>query len=90
MSDELLASFLIGLSAIALGLLGWFLPYRWNIFRLKAGVAKLFSERVNHAIPKVIGALLMVVGVFMVVSALFFEVPIGVDAPDPISAEILP
>ncbi|MEP0547563.1 MAG: hypothetical protein ABJF88_11575 [Rhodothermales bacterium] len=87
MSDELLASIIVGLGAIALGLLAWFLPYRWNLFRLKAGVAKLFSERVNRAIPKGIGALLIAFGVVMVGAALFWEVPLGAPPPDAIPEE---
>lgn len=52
-----------GALAIALGISGWLLPYRWNLLRLHRSLAKLFSDHVNQAIPKVLGSICIVVGI---------------------------
>lgn len=58
----------IAFLAIALGASGWLLPYRWNLLRLRRGLRSLFPENVNQAIPKIIGSILIVVGIALLVA----------------------
>ncbi len=48
------------------GAYAFFTPYKWNIIRFRPGIAKLFSEKTNHRIPKVIGFLFMLCGVLCI------------------------
>ena len=65
--DEPTKLLLAGFGAILAGILAWVLPYRWNLFRLKRILADRFSEKVNHSVPKVIGSILMVLGIVLIV-----------------------
>ncbi|MBN1345855.1 MAG: hypothetical protein JXQ73_24405 [Phycisphaerae bacterium] len=56
-----------GALSLVVGLSGWLLPYKWNLLRLRRGFASLFSEKVNNAIPKVVGSLLILAGVAILV-----------------------
>jgi uncharacterized membrane protein SirB2 len=62
-----------GVLAIVVGLSGWLLPYRWNLLRLKRGFAQRLSDHVNRAIPKVVGTILIVLGILI----LFGTIAIG-------------
>lgn len=53
----------IGVFAIIIGVSGWLLPFRWNLLRLRRALQGLVSESVNLAIPKVIGSVLILVGI---------------------------
>ena len=46
-----------------LGLWGLFVPYKWNILRLKRAWGQHLSERKNLMIPKVLGAVLLICGI---------------------------
>ncbi|HSL20605.1 MAG TPA: hypothetical protein VK886_03655 [Vicinamibacterales bacterium] len=65
MSNPVTQQYLISLVAIVVGLSGWFLPYKWNVLRLRARYASLVSERVNLAVPKVVGTVLALSGVLI-------------------------
>lgn len=58
---------MLALLFIGLGLLGWLLPYRFNIFRLKRFARVLVPERFHTMVPKVVGTLLIGVGLVFVV-----------------------
>jgi hypothetical protein len=47
------------------------LPYRWNLLRLRRGLDRLVSERINLMIPKIIGSILVVVGLIIVIATMF-------------------
>jgi hypothetical protein len=57
----------IGALCVVVGASGWLLPYRWNILRLRRGLDSIFSPGVREAIPKVIGAVLILAGVGILV-----------------------
>jgi hypothetical protein len=65
MSDQTVGQLAFAGLLLVLGLLAWFLPYKWNIFKLKRSLARLFSEQTNKMIPKVIGAILTLAGITM-------------------------
>jgi hypothetical protein len=58
----------IGVLALAVGVSGWLLPYRWNLLRLRRGLGSLVPEHVNRVIPKVIGSILIVVGAVILIA----------------------
>ena len=62
MNEQIAQQLGIGVLAVALGLSGWLVPYRWNLLRLRRGLASLVPDRINQQIPKVIGSLLAVGG----------------------------
>ncbi len=68
--DEPTKLLLAGLAAIALGILAWVLPYRWNPFRFKRFIANMLSESANQKVPKVIGTLLIILGGVLLVGSL--------------------
>ena len=68
MEDRAMTQYLIGGIALIVGLSGWLLPYRWNILRLKRSFAKRFSDEINEKIPKVVGTILLVIGVITLVA----------------------
>jgi len=59
----------IGLGALAviLGLSGWLLPFKWNLLRLRRGMASLVPEHINRMIPKIVGSILGIVGIAVLV-----------------------
>lgn len=63
MDSEIAGQLGIGVLAIVVGLSGWLLPYRWNLLRLKGGLARHLPDHVNQAIPKVIGSICIFVGI---------------------------
>lgn len=63
MEEQVLQQLLVGGGAVVLGLSGWLLPYRWNVLRLKRFVASMFSEETQKLVPKILGTLLMAIGV---------------------------
>ncbi len=60
----------MGAGGIALGLFAWFLPYRWNPFRFKKLVASMLSESANEKVPKVIGVILVLLGIALLIATL--------------------
>jgi hypothetical protein len=56
----------IGALCLVVGVSGWLLPYRWNLLRLRRGLDLLLSENIREAVPKVIGAVLILAGVGIV------------------------
>lgn len=67
--DESTKFLLMGLGAIALGSLGWLLPYRWNPFRFKRFLAEKLSDKANQAVPKVIGSILILLGILLLIGS---------------------
>lgn len=70
MDNPITEQYLIGAGCIFLGLLGWLLPYRWNILRCRRLFAKLLSESANLMVPKVIGSLLILGGLTIVIATI--------------------
>jgi len=56
----------LGASFILFGVLCLMLPYKYNPFRLKAGFAKLFSEKIQKWIPKGLGIASIVFGLAII------------------------
>ncbi len=52
----------IGALSLVLGVLGWLLPFEWNLLRLRRGLAQFVSEPINRVIPKIFGSILIAVG----------------------------
>lgn len=71
MTEQITNDCVSGGICILLGLSGWLLPYRWNLLRLRRGLDRLVSERINLLVPKIIGSILVVVGLIIVVATLF-------------------
>jgi hypothetical protein len=57
---------LMGLAALALGLSGWILPYKWNLLRLRRRYAGAVSEATNKRVPRLVGSLLILVGTVII------------------------
>lgn len=70
MNDPQLKMLGIGALALVVGISGWLLPYRWNILRLKRCYAQMLSEKTNRMIPKIVGAVLVLVGLVTMIVAL--------------------
>jgi hypothetical protein len=70
MTGQIMNDYAGGGVAILLGLSGWLLPYRWNLLRLRRGLDRLVSERINLMIPKIMGSILIVIGLIMVIMTL--------------------
>lgn len=54
-----------------IGVLGWLLPYRWNLLRLRRGLSRLVPDRINMLIPKVVGSILLITGLIIVIVTIF-------------------
>jgi hypothetical protein len=67
MDQQIAGQLGIGALCLVVGASGWFLPYRWNLLRLRRGLDRLLSRNVNEAIPKVIGTILVLVGIGILV-----------------------
>ena len=70
MNDQITEQYITGAACILIGISGWLLPYRWNLLRLRRGLSRLVSERINMIIPKVVGGILVVIGLIIVVATL--------------------
>jgi hypothetical protein len=70
MNDQIMQQYLTGGVCILIGISGWLLPYRWNLLRLRRGLSRLVSERVNMIIPKVVGSILLIIGLIIVIVTL--------------------
>jgi len=70
MESESKEVLLIGVLAVAVGVSGWLLPYRYNLLRLKRLVSGFLSEEANRRVPKIVGSILIVVGLVLIVGAL--------------------
>ncbi len=68
MDEQTIQQLVVGALALALGLSGWLLPYRWNLLRLRRGLAGLLPERWNHAIPKIVGTVLTLAGIAILIA----------------------
>lgn len=64
-NDPKTQQLLIGGALLLAGLWGLFVPYRWNILRLKGSVARHLSDRVNQAIPRYVGGFLAAMGILL-------------------------
>ena len=67
MDDLILRQYIVGIGCMILGILGWVLPYGWNILRLGRIVSRVLPESVNLVIPKVLGTILILSGVLIVI-----------------------
>lgn len=56
--------------AVALGILAWILPYRWNPFRFKRFIASKLSDETNQKVPKVISVILCILGIAILIGTL--------------------
>ena len=61
--------YLTSVFCIFLGSLGWILPYRWNILRIRRPFSRLLSESVNVLVPKIIGTALILWGLVIIIGA---------------------
>jgi hypothetical protein len=69
--DEQIAQQLgIGALALVAGIAAWILPYKWNPFRLKRLFASILSDEANKVVPKIIGAVLALIGAAILVGTL--------------------
>ena len=57
---------LMGLAALALGVSGWVLPYKWNLLRLRRPYAGAVSETANKRVPRVVGSFLILLGALII------------------------
>jgi hypothetical protein len=55
--------------ALIVGLSGWFLPYEWNLLRLRRRYAGLLAEEANRKIPKIVGSILIAGGALLILHA---------------------
>jgi len=66
----------IGLTCIILGLLGWLPPHDRNILGFSGGLSRprllytLLPKAVNRAIPRIIGAVLLIAGVVILIGTI--------------------
>jgi hypothetical protein len=72
MDQQILQQVGIAVLAIAVGISGWLLPYEWNLLRLRRALKSLVPESVNRVIPKVVGTLLILVGVALLAGTAVF------------------
>jgi hypothetical protein len=63
----------LGVAGMLLGVGGWSIPFRWNPLRLKRPFANLLSDEANAMVPKVLGSLLIVIGVIASIGSLIFD-----------------
>jgi len=70
MDDRFLQQLGVGAVCLIVGISGWVLPYRWNLLRVKRAWGKYFSEETNRKIPKVVGTVLVVVGLVVLIGTL--------------------
>lgn len=71
MDDQIQQQLLIGGVALLVGLYGVFAPYRWNILRLKRRFARRSSDETNERIPKIIGTILILIGLIILIPSGF-------------------
>lgn len=57
----------IGLLLLLAGASGWLLPYKWSLLRLRRGLDRLVPERINQAIPRIVGVILALSGLGILV-----------------------
>ena len=67
MDDPLSRQYLLGGCCVALGTLGWVLPYRWNPLRLGRLVSNLLPPSANLLVPKILGSVLILSGGLIVI-----------------------
>lgn len=70
MESESKEVLLMGVLALALGASGWLVPYKYNLLRLKRLVSGFLSEEANLKVPKIVGSILIVVGLVLIAGAL--------------------
>jgi hypothetical protein len=68
--DPITEQYITGAGCLLIGLSGWLLPYRWNLLRLRGLWARLVSEQINLKIPKVMGSLLIIIGLIVVIATM--------------------
>jgi hypothetical protein len=67
MDQQILQQVGIGGVALAIGVSGWLLPFRWNLLRLRRTYARFVSDNVNQMLPKIVGTILAVVGLAILI-----------------------
>jgi hypothetical protein len=68
MDEQITQQLIVGVVGLVVGVSGWLLPYRWNLLRLRGGLAGLLPERWNHAIPKIVGTVLALAGIAVLIA----------------------
>ena len=69
MHDPVSERYLTGAFCLFLGLLGWILPYRWNILRMRRPFSRLLSDSANMLVPKIVGSAAILGGIVLIVGA---------------------
>lgn len=69
MHDPSSEHYLTGAFCILIGVLGWILPYRWNILRLRRPFSRLLPESANMVVPKIIGGAAILGGIVLILGA---------------------
>ena len=67
MDDQIAGQLGIGSLCVVCAVAAWLLPNQWNPFRLKRFIGQLLSSEVNQIVPKVVGAILGVLGVAILI-----------------------
>ncbi len=62
MEEQIIQQLVIGVLAVAIGVSGWLLPYKWNLLRLRSTFARVIPEETNKKLPKIVGAILIFLG----------------------------
>jgi hypothetical protein len=70
MDEQIAQQFGIGALAVVAGVAAWALPYKWNPFRLKRLFRAILSDEANRFVPKIIGAILALIGAAILVGTL--------------------
>jgi hypothetical protein len=79
MDPEISRQLAIGAVTLVVGLSGWFLPYRWNLLRLRRGLDLLLPENARPVVPKVVGTVLVLIGMAILIGT----AAVGSFAPPP-------
>ena len=74
MDPEIRQQLAIALAVTVVGVLGWVLPPRFNLLRLRRSWANLVSAETNDRIPKVVGLLLVVLGLTLLIGTFTLDV----------------
>ncbi len=69
MDQQVMQQVGIGALALAIGVSGWVLPFRWNLLRLRRPYARLVSDGFNQVLPKIIGTIFAVAGALVMLGA---------------------
>lgn len=70
MKGEAVKTLVTGVVFVIVGISGWLLPYRWNLLRLQRSIALMLSEEMDRRMPRILGTVMVFVGLGMVIVAL--------------------